>query len=182
MIPVIAPMSTVISNSATQIAAGPRPRRDFLGTALFVAALANAFVPAVLFSQTSFFGQAEPRFRALVAAVVLVQYAIAFLLLLLHANVGFASGYAFATAAVVAAGSATLAFLTVFPARWSWNALSGEMFVLTGFAFAVLANVVFLAAAIRYARAIHPRLHLGGFVRGIAASLAVVYLYVRVFP
>jgi hypothetical protein len=182
MIRAILSMSTDISTSPAQDAARPSPRRHFLCTALCVAALANAFVPAVLFSQTSFFGQTDPRFRALVAAVVLIEYAIAFLLLLLHANVGFASGYAVATAAVVTAGSATLAFLTVFPARWSWNAFSGEILVLAGFAFAVLSNVVFLAAGIRYARAIHPRLHLGGFVLGIAASLAVVYLYIRVFP
>jgi hypothetical protein len=182
MIRVIAPIPTDISTSPVQDAARPRPRRHFLCAALCVAALANAFVPAVLFSQTSFFGQTDPHFRALVAAVVLVEYAIAVLLLLLHANVGFASGYAVATAAVVTAGSATLAFLTVFPARWSWSTLRGEVFVLAGFAFAVLANLVFLAAGIRYARTIHPRLHLGGFVLGIAASLAVVCLYVREFP
>jgi hypothetical protein len=182
MIRVIAPMSADISNSAAQNATRPGLRRHFLCTALCVAALANAFVPAVLFSQTTFFGQTDPRFRALVAAVVLVEYAIAFLLLLLHANVGFASGYAVATAAVVTAGSATLAFLTVFPARWSWNGLSGEIFVLGGFVFAVLSNAVFLISGIRYARAIHPRLHLGGFILGIAASIAVVFLYVRIFP
>ncbi len=31
-------------------------------------------------------------------------------------------------------------------------------------------------------RVFHPQLHPGGFVPRIAASLAVVYLYVRVFP
>ena len=150
--------------------------------ALCVAALANAFVPAVLFSQSKFFGPTDPRYRVLVVAAVLVEYAIAFLLLLVHANVGFASGYAVATAAIVTAGSAVLAFLTLFPARWTWNGLSGEILVLGGFAFAVLSNAVFLLAGIRYARAIHPRLHLGGFLLGVAASLAVVYLYVRVIP
>jgi hypothetical protein len=175
-------MSADISTSLAPDAATPKPSRHVLCVALCVAALANAFVPAVLFSQTSFFGQTDPRYRALVASVVLVEYAIAFLLLLVHANVGLASGYGVATATIVTAGSAALAVSTVFPARWGWNALSGELFVLGGFAFAVLSNVVFLAASIRYARAIHPRLHIRGFVLGIAASLAVVYLYIRVFP
>jgi hypothetical protein len=100
----------------------------------------------------------------------------------LHANVGFASGYAVATAAVVAAGSATLTVSTIYPARWSGNGIGGTVLTLAGFAFAVLSNAVFLVTAIRYARAIHARLHFGGFILGIAASLGVVILYVRVFP
>ena len=39
-----------------------------------VAALANALVPAVFFSETHFFGQTAPRERALVAAVVLPSF------------------------------------------------------------------------------------------------------------
>jgi hypothetical protein len=175
-------MSVDISTSSAQEAIKPRPRRHVLCTALCVAALANAFVPAVLFSQTSFFGPTDSRYRALVAAVILVEYGIAFLLILLHANVGFASGYSVATSGVVTVGSATLAYATVFPARWSGNGVTGVILVLAGFAFAVVSNVAFLVASIRYARAIHPRLHLGGFVLGFAASLAVVYLYVRLFP
>ena len=49
-----------------------------------------------------------------------------------------------------------------------------------GFEFAVLSNAVFLVASIRYARAIHPRLHFGGFFLGIAASLALLFLYTRI--
>jgi hypothetical protein len=175
-------VSADISTSPVQDATAPRPRRHFLCTALGVAALANALVPAVFFSEKHLFGQPDPRYRALVALVVLVEYAIALLLLLLHANVGFASGYAVATAAIVTLGSATLAFLTVAPAGWGWNALYAEIFVLAGIAFAVLSNAVFLVASIRYARAIHPRLHLGGFFLGIAASLALIFLYTRFLP
>jgi hypothetical protein len=171
-----------ISISSEEDSSTPRPRRHFLCVALCVAALANVLVPAVFFSATRLFGPTDPRYRALVAAVVLVEYAIAFLLLLLHANVGFASGYSVATAAVVTVGSAVLTFLIVDPAGRGWSALYGEVLVLGGLAFAVLSNAVFLVAGIRYARAIHPRLHLGGFVLGIAASIAVVFLYVRIFP
>lgn len=174
-------MSADISRSTAQQAAAPRPRRHFLCVALGVAALANAFVPAVLFSDARLFGHAEPGYRALVAAVVLAEYAIAFLLLLLHANVGFASGYAAATAAVVTLGSAVLGFITVEPASWGGNVHYAEILVVGGIAFAVSSNVVFLVASIRYARAIHPRLHLGGFFLGIAAFLALVFLYVRFF-
>jgi hypothetical protein len=175
-------MSSNISASPGQDATLPRPRRHFLCSALCVAALANALVPAVFFSQTHLFGQTDPRYRALVAVVVLVEYAIAFLLLLLHANVGFASGYAVATSAIVTLGSAALAVLTVAPAGWGWSALYAEIIVLGGLAFAVLSNAVFLVASIRYARAIHPRLHLGGFFLGIAASLALIFLYTRILP
>ena len=108
------------------------------------------------------------------------RYAIAFLLILLHANVGFASGYAVATAAIVTLGSAVLAFLIVDIARWDWNALFAEILGLGGFAFAVVSNAIFLVASIRYARAIHPRLHLGGFLLGVAASLTLLFLYARI--
>lgn len=174
-------MSADISGSTTEQAAAPRPRRHFLCVALCVAALANAFVPAVLFSDARLFGHAELRYRALVAAVVLAEYAIAFLLLLLHANVGFASGYAAATAAVVTLSSAALGYITVAPASWGGNVHYAEILVVGGIAFAVLSNAVFLVASIRYARAIHPRLHLGGFFLGIAAFAALVFLYVRLF-
>jgi hypothetical protein len=104
------------------------------------------------------------------------------LLLLLHANVGFASGYAVATSAIVTLGSAVLAFITLRPAGWGWSAPLVEILVLAGLAFAVVSNAVFLVASIRYARAIHPRLHLGGFFLGVAASLALVFLYTRILP
>jgi hypothetical protein len=158
-----------------------RPRRHFLCTALCVAALANALIPAVFFSDVHLFPPTDPRYRALVAAVVLIEYAIAFLLLLLHTNIYFASGYTVATAAIVALGSAALAVLIVYFAGWSWNALYGDPVILGGFGFAVLSNVVFLVASIRYARAIHPRLHLGGFSLGIGACLAALALYVYMF-
>jgi hypothetical protein len=170
-----------ISASAAPDATSPRPRRHFLCTALCIAALANALIPAVFFSDAHLFGQTDPRYRALVAAAVLAEYAIAFLLLLLHANAYFASGYAVATAAVVSLGSIALAILTVYFAGWTWNALYREPVILIGLGFAVLANAVSLVASIRYARAIHPRLHLGGFFLGIAACLALLLLYVHMF-
>ncbi|MGD1210867.1 MAG: hypothetical protein ABR973_05855 [Candidatus Acidiferrales bacterium] len=169
-----------MSTSPAQNAATPRPRRHFLCVVLCVAAVANALVPALFFSETHLFGPVDPRYRALVAVVVLAEYAIAFLLLLLHANVGFASGYAVATAAIVTLGSAMLAFVTVAPAGWGWNALYVEMLVLGGFAFAILSNAAFLVASIRYARAIHPRLHLGGFFLGVAACLVLPFLYAHI--
>jgi len=175
-------MSVNVSTTSAQLTATPGPRRHFLCIALCVAAVGNALVPAILFSQTHLFGPAEPRDRALVAGVVLVEYAIAFFLLLLHANVGFASGYSAATAAVVTVGSAALAFLTLQPAGWGWAALYAEILILGGLAFAVLSNAVFLVASIGYARAIHPRLHLGGFFLGIAAFAALLFLYTRILP
>lgn len=175
-------VSNDISTGPTEDAATPQPRRHFLCVMLSIAALANALVPAVFFSETRLFGQTDPRDRALVAIVVLAEYAIALLLLLLHANVGFASGYAVATAGIVTLGSAVLAFITVDPAGWGWNALAAEVLVLGGLAFAVLSNTVFLVASVRYARAIHPRLHLGGFLLGIAASLALLFVYARILP
>lgn len=174
-------MSADISTNSAQDEVASRPRRHILCTALGVAALANVLIPAVLFSVTQFFGPTDPRYRALVAFVVLAEYAIAFLLILLHANVGFAAGYSFATAATVTLGSSVLAYITLGAARWSANALYREILVLGGFAFAVLSNVVFLVASIRYARAIHPRLHLGGFFLGIAAFVVLVFAYMRFF-
>jgi lysylphosphatidylglycerol synthetase-like protein (DUF2156 family) len=174
-------VSADISTSPAQEDVKPLPRRHFLCVALCVAGIANAFVPAVLFSDTHLFGQSDPRYRALVAAVVLAEYLIAFLLILLHANVGFASGYAVATALTVTLCSAVMGFITVEPAGWGWGALYAEILVLGGIAFAVLSNTVFLVASIRYARAIHPRLHLGGFVLGIAAFAALVFLYIHMF-
>lgn len=174
-------MSTDISASPTQDAANIRLRRHILCIALWVAALANVLVPALLFSVTQFFGPTDPRYRALVAVVVLAEYAIAFLLILVHANVGFAAGYTAATAATVTMGSALLAYITLVPARWSSSALSGDILVLGGFAFAVLSNFAFLVASIRYGRAIHPRLHLAGFFLGIAAYGALLFAYTHFF-
>jgi hypothetical protein len=173
-------VSAHISTSPARDAATPRPRRHFLRVALCVAALANALIPAAFFSETYLFGQVAPRDAALVAAVVVAEYAIAFLLILLHTNVGFASGYTVATAAIVTLVSAVLAFFIVDLAGWDWNALYAEILGLGGFAFAVLSNAIFLIASIRYARAIHPRLHLGGFLLGIAASLVLSYVCARI--
>jgi len=174
-------VSADISTSPAQETVPARPRRGIL-VALPVAALANALIPAVFFAATRLFGQVDPRYRALVAGVVVAEYAAAFLLVYLHANVGFASGYAVATASVVTLGSAALAYITLEPASWGWSALLANVLVLGGFAFAVLSNAVFLVASIRYARAIHPRLHLGGFFLGIAAFLALLFLYTRILP
>lgn len=168
--------------SSAADSSSPRPTRHFLCIALWVAALANAFVPAVIFGDSRLFPHADPRYRMLVAAVVLVEYAIVFLLILLHANVGFASGYAATTAAIVTLGSALLAALSINPGAEGWSSLYEEFLDVGALAFAVLSNAVFLWAAVRYARAIHPRMHLGGFLLGVAASLAVVFLYVRLFP
>jgi hypothetical protein len=110
-----------ISASNAQGAATARPRRHFLLVALCVAALANALVPAIYFSETHLFGYTEPGYRALVAFVVVIEYAIAFLLLLLHANVGFAGGYASGTGAIVTLGSAMLAYSTVYSSGRGWN-------------------------------------------------------------
>jgi len=171
-------MSAATPSSSTAQAAPPR---HFLCTALVVAALANALVPGVLFSFARFFGHVGAHQRALVIAVVVVEYAIAFLLILLHANVGFASGYAVATAGVVTLCSAALTCLVLSVASWNGSAPYSAMIGLTGFAFSIVSNAVFLVAAIRWARAIHPRLHLGGFSLGIAASIALVIVYVLSF-
>ena len=182
IIRLITPISADISTSPARDAAALRPHWHFLCLTLCVAALANALVPAVFFSETRLFGQTDPHDRALVAAVVVAEYAIALLLILLHANVGFASGYTVATAAIVTIGSAVLTFLIVNLASFDWNALYAEILGLGGFAFAIFSNAVFLVASIRYARAIHPRLHLGGFFLGIAASIALVVFYARIVP
>ena len=174
-------MSTDISASPTQETADITLRRHILCSALWVAALANVLIPALLFLVTQFFGLTDPRYRALVAVVVVAEYATAFLLILLHANVGFAAGYTAATAATVSVGSAVLAYVTLGPARWSSSGLLGEILVVGGFVFAVLSNFAFLVASIRYGRAIHPRLHLGGFSLGIAAYVALIIVYMRFF-
>jgi len=173
-------VSADISTHPKEETGAPRLRRILV--ALSIAAFANALIPAVFFSETRLFGQVDPRYRALVAAVVVAEYAAAFLLLYLHANVGFASGYAVATAVVVTLGSAALAFITLEPASWGWSAFVGNVLVLAAFAFAVVSNAVFLVASVRYARAIHPRLHLGGFFLGIAAFAALLFLYTRILP
>jgi hypothetical protein len=177
-------LSAEISTDALANAAAqkPRPRKHFLCSALTVAALANAAVPALFFSATRLFGPTDPRYRAMVALVVLIEYAIVFLLLVFHANEPFASGYAFATAAIVTLASAAQTYMVLAPAGWGWGALYAEIIVVCGMAFAVLSNVVFLLASIKYARAIHPRLHLGGFFLGIAASVALLLLYSRILP
>jgi hypothetical protein len=173
-------MSGDTSISPAQEAASPRPRQRILYVALCVAALANALVPGAYFSERLLFGYTDLRYRALVTIVVVAEYAIAFLLLRLHANVGFASGYAVATAVIVTLGSAMLAYSTVDSAGWIWNTLYTKIPLLGGFAFAVLSNTVFFVASIRYAHAIHPRLHRSGFFFGIVASLALLFLYARI--
>jgi len=174
-------VSNDIAASPAQDAANIRFRLHLLCSALWVAALANVLVPAVLFSVSQFFGPTDIRYRIVVALVVLAEYAIAFLLILLHANVGFAAGFTAATAATTTVGSALLAYITLVPARWSSGALFSEILVIAGFAFAVLSNFGFLLASIRYGRAIHPRLHLGGFSLGIIAYVAIVFVYMHFF-
>jgi hypothetical protein len=174
-------VATDISASPKQDTAGIRFSRHILCTALWVAALANVLIPALWFSVSQFFGPTDPRYRVLVALVIVAEYLIAFLLILLHANVGFAAGYTAATAATVTVGSVVLAYVTLAPARWSSIGLLGEILVAGGFAFAVLSNCAFLVASIRYGRATHPRLHLGGFSLGIAAYVALIIVYVFSF-
>ena len=174
-------MPNDVLTAQTQDAANIRLKRHIVCSALWLAALANVLVPAALFSATRFFGPTDLRYRVLVAVVVATEYLIAFLLILLHANEAFAAGYTAATAATATVISALLTYITLGPARWSWSALSGETLVLVGFAFAVLSNFAFLLASIRYGRAIHPRLHVGGFVLGILAFVVVVGIYVHFF-
>jgi len=173
-------MTTGTSISAAAGDATPRPRKHVLCSAVCIAAIANAMVPAVLFSAAGLFGHTDARYRAAVAAMVLLQYAVVFLLLLFHANAPFASGYSVATSSIVTLVSAALAYTTLAPAGWGWSRRNTEFLVVAGIAFAVLSNLWFLVASIRYARAVHPRLHLGGFFLGIAASLALLYLYVKI--
>lgn len=173
-------VSTNISTDAAEAAVTPRPRRHIICTALWVAALANALIPVILFPVTGLFGQTAPGYRATLALVVLLEYVIAFLLVLFHANVGFASGYSVATSAVLTIGSAGLTYITLAPAGWGWSAVTAELFVVCWLAFAIVSNAVFFVASVRYARAIHPRMHLGGFFLGVAACLALFALYTRI--
>src|ERR1700677_3247410 len=138
----ITSVSKNISTDLAQDETAPRPRKHFLCTALWVAAVANVLVPAVFFSETRVFGPSDPHYRMIVTAVILAEYAIAFLLLLLHANVGFASGYAVATAAIVTLGSAVLAFVNLYPVGWTWGPLYVELLILAGLGFAVISNAV----------------------------------------
>ncbi|HTU32218.1 MAG TPA: hypothetical protein VMF66_00285 [Candidatus Acidoferrum sp.] len=175
-------MATKISGDAADgaIAPGVQPRRHIICTVLWIAALANVLVPAVLYSDAHLFGLTSPGYRAAVSFVVLLEYLIAFLLVLLHANVGFASGYAVSMSAVLTLSSAVLTYITLAPVGWSWSAASIEVLVVCGLAFAILSNLAFFIASVRYARAIHPRVHLGGFFLGIAASVALLVLYTRI--
>jgi hypothetical protein len=160
--------------------AGTPPRKHVVCTSVTIAAIANALIPAVFFSAAGLFGQTDARYRTAVAAMVLLQYAVVFLLLLFHANAPFASGYSVATSAIVTLVSMALTYATLAPAGWGWSRRNTEFLVVAGIAFAVLSNVWFLIASIRYARAVHPRLHLGGFFLGIAASLVLLFLYVKI--
>lgn len=175
-------MTTRISGDAAEgvLAPGVAPRRHVICTALWVAAFANVLVPAVFYSDTHIFGLTSPGYRAAVALVVLLEYLIAFLLVLLHANVGLASGYAVSMSAILTLGSAGLTYITLAPVGWSWSAASIEILVVCGLAFAVLSNAAFFVASVRYARSIHPRLHLGGFFLGVAACLALLFLYTHI--
>lgn len=175
-------MATRISGDAAEgaIATGAEPRRHIICTALWVAAFANVLVPAVLYSDTHIFGLTSPSYRAAVSFVVLFEYVIAFLLVLLHVNAGFASGYAVSMSAILTLGSAGLTYITLAPVGWSWSATSIEILVVCGLAFAVLSNAAFFIASVRYARSIHPRLHLGGFFLGVAACLALLFLYTHI--
>lgn len=159
-------------------ALGPVARKHIIGTALWVAALANTLIPAVFYSDTHLFGLTSPEYRAAVSLVVLLEYAIAFLLVLLHANVGLASGYAVSMSAILTVSSAVLTYITLAPVGWSWSPV--DMLVVCGLGFAILSNAAFFIASVKYARAIHPRLHLGGFFLGIGASVALLTLYARI--
>lgn len=173
-------MADDIAVGGERAGATPHRHRNPLCAIVCLAAVANALVPALLFADTHLFGPSDMRYRAAVAAMVLAEYAVVFLLLVFHANVGFASGYAVATAAIVTLGSAALTLFTVETAGWGWSRTNIEILVVLGLAFAVVTNAAFLLGSIRYARAIHPRLHMGGFFLGIAASLGFFYLYVRI--
>jgi hypothetical protein len=171
---------STISTNPEESSVSRTPGRPAICTALWVAALANALIPVVLLPVTGLFGQTGMGYRVTLALVVLLEYVIPFLLLLFHANVGFASGYAATTSAVLTVGSAGLTYITLAPAGWGWSALTAEIFVVAWLAFAILSNAVFFVASVRYARAIHPRLHLGGFSLGIAACLTLFLLYTRI--
>src|SRR5215467_8759409 len=84
-------------------------RFHFLRVTLCIAALANTLVPKVFFSEAHLFGQTDFHDRPVVAIFVVAVYAISFLVVLLHTNVGFAAGYVVATASIVMLGSIALA-------------------------------------------------------------------------
>jgi len=179
------PIDFVLSDARTEVERGhgeQQVRRYFLRTALCFAALANGLVPAALFSNTEIFGHIEPWHRFLVTLFVVIEYAIALFVLHLRANVGFASGYVVGSAAIVTVVSSLLAFLTVHTASWTWRAIHAQSFALGWFAIVFFANLVFFVASVRYARAIHPRIHLGGFSLGIATSVALVLTYLWILP
>ena len=175
-------MATEISANSADAVVAPREqtRRHIVCTALWVAALANALIPILLFPDARLFGQTAPGYRVTLALVVLLEYVIVFLLLLFHTNVGFASGYAATTSAGLTLGCAGLTYITLAPAGWGWSTVTAELLVVGWLAFALLSNAAFFIASVRYARAIHPRMHLGGFLLGVAACLALFALYTRI--
>jgi len=154
-----------------------RARRKTVAITLCIAAIANASVPAVFFSDANLLGGSNPHDRVLIALIVMAVYAIGLLLLLFNADVGYASGYVVATSVIATLASAMVVFTSVEPALWDWNELYAVILVLAGFTFAVCSNIVFLIASIKYARAINPRLHMGGFFLGMASSLALLIVY-----
>lgn len=162
------------------VTTGTPARKQIICGALWVAALANTLIPAVFYSDTHLFGLTSPGYRAAVSLVVLLEYLIAFLVVLLHANVGFASGYAVSMSAILTISSAALTYITLAPVGWGWSSASIEVLVVCGLGFAILSNGAFFIASVKYARAIHPRLHLGGFFLGIGASVALLVLYTRI--
>jgi hypothetical protein len=147
-----------------------------LATVLCIAAVANALVPTVLFCDARLFGDSSPHNRALIAIIVVIEYAIGLLLLILKANSDFASGYLVASSAIAALAYVIVALATVEPTAWGWNNLHAIVFVLGGFAFAVSSNIFLLVASARYSRAMNPRLHVV-FSLGIVTSLAVLFLW-----
>ncbi len=161
-----------------------RPQREVhtLCLALLVAAAVNVLIPAILFANREFFGAISFRHRLPVVAAVFVEYLIAFLVIRLHENRGFAGGYAIAMSAVVTLGSVALSWTVVRFAGLGAVAVPSRILVVGTFALAVLSNAVFLAASVRYARAIHPRLHLGGFITGVVACFVLLFLYLHILP
>lgn len=170
--------SDTADTRAAAVAPCARPQRHIICTALWVAALANTLIPALFYSDTHLFGLTSPGYRAAVSLVVLLEYAIAFLLVLVHANVGFASGYAVSMSAILTLSSAVLSYITLAPVGSGWS--PPDILVVCGLGFAILSNAAFFIASVRYARAIHPRLHLGGFFLGIGASVGLLTLYARI--
>jgi hypothetical protein len=80
---------------------------------------------------------------------------------------------------VITLGSTMLAYSTWHSSGWDWIASYLEILTLGGAAFSVLSNNPYFFASIRYARAIHPRLHRRGYFLGIMTSLALLFLYAR---